>query len=231
MQTLDWRLATAVVRIPDHALLTVTFVGPSGVLAHGSRRTGFVRTIVDQLTATSRFSSVPWLAGTNLHVPLRGADSINTARIVRQAGDSTLVSVADLLLAALVVVLALDRLTADLVVLRVPEEPALAGAHCTVVVSSAFGVASAENQVASFVTLRLANVVLDAPLVVRAIVVESAAQFLDANAVVAVLELGAAGVALAGRLAETVDAELVAYAVPCAATECCNILKIVSSVI
>lgn len=90
------------------------------------------------------------------------------------------------------------------------------------VVRIALGVASAENQLASLLTLCLANIILDAPLVVRAIIVTGAAQLLNANVVVAVLVLGTTRVALAGGLTETVNAELVAYAVPCATAERCK---------
>ena len=60
---------------------------------------------------------------------LRSAYSINAARIMRQTSNSTLVGVTDLLFAAVIVALALDRLAADLVILGVPEELRLAGAH------------------------------------------------------------------------------------------------------
>lgn len=78
-------------------------------------------------------------------MPFRCADSIDTARIVRQTGDSAPVRVAELLPAAVVVAFAFDRLTANLVVLRIAEESALARADCDVVVRAAFCVAPAEN--------------------------------------------------------------------------------------
>lgn len=119
----------------------------------------------------SRLSSVPRLAGTDLHMPLRSADSVDTAWIVGQTGDPALVRVADLLLATVRVALALNRLATDLVVLGISEEFSLARAHRDVVVRSALCVASTEDQIARFLTLCLPDVVLHASLVVRAIVV------------------------------------------------------------
>ena len=123
----------------------------------------------------------------HLNVLLSRANCVDPAGVTGKASDSTLVGVANLLPGAIFVRLALDRLAS-----RVPP---------------------AEQQVARFATLRLADVVLHASLVLEAIVVRRATQFLHADVVVAVLVLGATGVALAGRLAEAVDAQLVAYAI------------------
>lgn len=75
---------------------------------------------------------------------LRRAYGVRAARIVRQAGDSASVQVADLLLSAVVVHLALDRLAAEFVVLGVPEEAGFAGTRGVVIVSLALGVTAAE---------------------------------------------------------------------------------------
>lgn len=66
----------------------------------------------------------------------------------------------------------------------------------------------------------LPNAILDTFLVVRTVIVGYATEFLHADIVVAVLVFGAAGIALAGRLTEAVDAELVPDAVSRAAAEC-----------
>lgn len=65
-KTFNRRLASTVVRVTNHSLLTVTLVGPSRILAQSSGSAGFVQTVVDQLTATGWFSSVPWLTRANL---------------------------------------------------------------------------------------------------------------------------------------------------------------------
>lgn len=141
------------------------------------------------------------------------ANCVDPARITGETSDSTLVGIANLLPGAIFVRLALDRLATDLIVLWITKESRFAGANRDVVVRLASRVPPAEEQVARFATLRLANVVLHASLVVEAIVVRRATQFLHANVVATVLVFGAAGVALASRLAEAVDAQLVAYAV------------------
>lgn len=213
LQTLDRRLTATVVRIPDHSLLTVTFVGASGIFAQGARRARLVQAIIDQLASMSRLSRVTWLTRADLNVLLCRANRVHAARIAGETSYSTLVGVADLLPGAILVRLALDGLAADLIVLGVPEESGFAGANGGVIVRLASSVPPAEEQVARFATLRLANVVLHASLVVRAIVVRRATQLLHADVVVTVLVLGATGVALASRLAEAVDAQLVAYAI------------------
>lgn len=149
----------------------------------------------------------------HLNVLLSRANCVDPAGITGKASDSTLVGVANLLPGAIFVRLALDRLATDLIVLGISEESRFAGANRDVIVRLASRVPPAEQQVARFATLRLADVVLHASLVLEAIVVRRATQFLHADVVVAVLVLGATGVALAGRLAEAVDAQLVAYAI------------------
>lgn len=158
----------------------------------------------------------------HLNVLLCRANRVHAARIAGETSYSTLVGVADLLPGAILVRLALDGLAADLIVLGVPEESGFAGANGGVIVRLASSVPPAEEQVARFATLRLANVVLHASLVVRAIVVRRATQLLHADVVVTVLVLGATGVALASRLAEAVDAQLVAYAISRAGAQRCN---------
>lgn len=110
-------------------------------------------------------------------------------------------------------------MTTDLIVPRIPKESKFAGANCHVIVRFTLGVASAEDQVAGLLTLCLTNIVLDALFVVGTVVVGHATQFLHTDIIVAVLILGTAGVALARRLAKTVDAKLVTYAVSRATTE------------
>lgn len=158
----------------------------------------------------------------HLNVLLCRANRVHAARIAGETSYSTLVGVADLLPGAILVRLALDGLAADLIVLGIPEESGFAGANGGVIVRLASSVPPAEEQVARFATLRLANVVLHASLVVRAIVVRRATQLLHADVVVTVLVLGATGVALASRLAEAVDAQLVAYAISRAGAQRCN---------
>lgn len=153
---------------------------------------------------------------------LRRANGVNPARITGEASDSTFVGVANLLPGAILVRLALDRLATDLIVLGISKESRFAGANRDVFVRLAFRVPPAEDQVARFATLRLANVVLHASFVVGAIAIRRATQFLHANVVVAVLVFGATGVGLASRLTEAVDAELVAYAIPRATAQCYN---------
>lgn len=86
---------------------------------------------------------------------LRCANGVRAAWIVRQASDSASVQVADLLLSAVVVRLALDRLAAELVVFGVAEEAGLAGTRGGVIVRPTLGVTAAEYQVARLLTLRL----------------------------------------------------------------------------
>lgn len=86
---------------------------------------------------------------------LRGANGIRAARIVREASDPAVMQIADLLLRAIVMHLALDRLAADLVVFSVPKEAGLAGTRGGVIISPALGVTATEYQVARSKTLRL----------------------------------------------------------------------------
>lgn len=75
---------------------------------------------------------------------LRCANSIYTARIMGEAGDSTSVQIADLLLTTVIVDFALDRLTANFVVSGISEEARFAGARCDVIIRLAFGVTATE---------------------------------------------------------------------------------------
>lgn len=74
---------------------------------------------------------------------------------MRQTGDSALIAVANLLVATLIVRLALDRLTADLVVVLVSKETCSTATRSTVALGSALGVPTAQYQVAGFVTFSL----------------------------------------------------------------------------
>lgn len=151
---------------------------------------------------------------------LCSANSINAARIVGQAGDPTLVSITDFLSAAIIVTLALDGLTTDLIVFSVSKETSFTRAHRLVIVGSTLSVASTEDQVARFLAFCLSNVVFNAPFVVITIVVGCATQFLYADVVATILIFWTTGVALAGGLAETIDAKLVTDTIPRATTEC-----------
>lgn len=79
--------------------------------------------------------------------------------------------VTNLLSAAVIVDLTFDRLASNLVVFRISEESRLARANSNVIIRFALGVASTEEQIASFLTFCLSNVVLDASFVVRTVVV------------------------------------------------------------
>lgn len=115
------------------------------VLALRAWRAGSVRAIVYQLAGARGLSRVSGLARANLnhirvttqgkslryaysketthlHVLLRCANGVRAARIVREARNSASVQIADLLLRTVVVDLAFDRLTADLVVSCIAEE-------------------------------------------------------------------------------------------------------------
>lgn len=66
LQTFYRWLTTAIIRISNHSLLTVTPIGPSGIFTHSTRCARLIRTIIYQLTCMSWFSSVARLTRTNL---------------------------------------------------------------------------------------------------------------------------------------------------------------------
>lgn len=86
---------------------------------------------------------------------LRRANGVHAAWIMRETGDSASVQVADLLLGAVIVRLALDRLAADFVIFGISEKAGFAGTRSGMVISLAFGVTAAEYQVAGSAAFRL----------------------------------------------------------------------------
>ena len=214
LETLSRGLTATVVRIANGSMATVTLVRSTSVFARGTGSTRRFGATVDQVTTRLRVSRVAWLTGADLSVSLGRADGVLTTRIVCQTGYSADVHFANLLVRAVAVGGALDRLAANLVAVGLAEEACLARTVSQVIVDSALGVATASDQIARFLTLSLAHVVVHASLVVLAIVIRQTSQFLHAYVVRAVLVVRTGRVVPAGRVAETFDAKLVTDAVP-----------------
>lgn len=88
---------------------------------------------------------------------LRCANCIYATRIMSKAGNSTSVQIADLLLSAVFVDFALDRLTTDLIIFRISEETVLTSTRCDMIISFTFSITAAKYQITSCTTLRLNN--------------------------------------------------------------------------
>jgi len=93
--------------------------------------------------------------GNHLDVFLRRANGVHATWIMRETGDPASVQIADLLLGAIIIDLAFDWLAADLIIFGVTEEAGFAGTRCGMIVRLAFGVTTAEHQVAGSTAFRL----------------------------------------------------------------------------
>lgn len=70
----------------------------------------------------------------------RCANRIYATRIVSEAGNSTSMQIADLLLSTVFIDFTFDRLTADFIIFRISEETGFTGTRCSVIISFTFGV-------------------------------------------------------------------------------------------
>lgn len=142
---------------------------------------------------------------------LRIAQRIRAARFAQQARNPAHIPVALLVRAAVRIPFAFDAPAARL---RVAHEARLARAHRRIAARRALGIATAQHTaLARIAALCPAERVQHARLGRGAIAVAATAHLLHANVVLAVLEFGARCVRLARRLADALQADLIADAV------------------
>lgn len=219
---LDRRTTALVVGISYGSCGALALEGTAGVVTGSCRAAREVGAEVDQVTVQVGIAGVPGLAIADLSVSFGGTQRVLSARIRDQTGDFAHVLVAELVVGAVAVGLALHLLAADLVVVGEASEPRLAAAHRAVVSGGAFCVAAANNRVAGIHAFRLAVGGGQALFVVSAVRVRLTLEFPDADAVMAELIVGASGVGLASRLADVLDAELTLDAISGARTNRCK---------
>lgn len=148
------------------------------------------------------------------------AERVFTALLAHEADNLAHVILASLVVAAVVVLLAFD-LSADF---SVVVESLLALALGVVVSRNALSISTAQESTSAHVFALRSSVGADSTLLANlAVIVRVALGLLYANVVLAELEVGTGRVALASRLTDAGDAELVGQAVArCRANRCAD---------
>lgn len=220
IRTFTRSLTARIIRITNCSRLTITLERSTWVLANCSRSTWFVNcAMIDHSTTLGRFTSVTRLTRTDLSVSSSWTDSKVTARIMSQACYSTTMHVADLFFWAIFVSATFHLLTADLIVFRITKEASLTVTMSFVILCFTFGVTSALQQIAWFLTFRLSDIVIDAILVVLTIIVRHTSMFLHANVVWTVLIFRTTGIVSTSWLTKTFDTKLFTDTISSASTQ------------
>lgn len=181
------------------------------VRAQSARTTRSVTAEVDGRALRVWIAAEAGLAVADGPMVFRGAQRLLAARLAHLAGQF-----ADLLVAVFVrrtvdVVLALD---APAVALRVARETGFARAQGVVITSRALGVSAAEDASFAWIAaVRPAVRIGHTIFVGQTVVVAAASDLFRAYVILAELEVGAAGVPVARRLADALQTQLVADAV------------------
>lgn len=147
-----------------------------------------------------------------------GTQSILSTRIVHQACNFAHILITQLVIRTLTIVFTFHPKAADFIIFRVSSKSRFASAYCFVILACALSIPTANRTTAGVNTFCLTYAVAYTFLRRCTIFIIQAFQFLDANAILAKLEVWTRRVWFAGWLAYALDAQLISNTL----SRCCT---------